>query len=488
MTHVCKKLHLVQKTEFVLLSQCYRCSSNAASALIHTMQKLLYDDNSIGQLLLLRDLDMADCKTHVDSELLKNIATKRNQRRFITQYNQILVTCDKLAMHDTINDMFNTIRVRSIRPKIKHTSLIINHALSNDELLDLYAHTDAYEVLYGHPYYSTSVDNGSLTPSRCKLRDASLNGLRIAGMSIRDNIISNDDVRYFTSLTKLGIYNDTSQISTCDPFARSLKILIAGWQICDAGLSQCTAIEYLNACNNPYITTCAPFAKSLKVLNAFGSCGINDKGLELCTSIAELNAASNDKITTCDSFAKSLKILNMSEYSLMYRIPFYGGPISCTVILDANDVCDISKCAPPMQSCGLYDIGYARVRMLNDDNIKLCTGITKLIAWDNPNITTCAQFAKTLTILDASYGCGIGDAGLAMCHFIEQLNATDNPKITTCVPFSKSLLILNADGDRCGITTAGILSCKLLCHLCSNRNSKIDRDKIMMGTDNRRRK
>ena len=74
----------------------------------------------------------------------------------------------------------------------------------------------------------------------------------------------------------------------------------------DITLSLCNNIRVLNASNNPIITTCKPFAVSLRILYADTKCGICDAGLMLCKRIKLLDASDNPRITTCDPFATSL--------------------------------------------------------------------------------------------------------------------------------------------------------------------------------------
>ena len=276
-------------------------------------------------------------------------------------------------------------------------------------------------------------------------------------------IPSMDDkcLQYCTSLTELNA-SHSDGITTCNPFAKTLRKLDArSSKMNNIGLRWCKNIKELDASCNPNITTCKPFAKTLKILNA--TClycinnsprasrssylseseinkeisilsGINNKGLSLCTRIKELNASNNVKITTCAPFAKALRKLNA------------GGRSG-----------------------------------ISDDGLSLCKNIKKLIANNNPRITTCMPFAKTLKILEAasSYNVyyadsasGINDIGLLLCENIENLNANDNPKITTCAPFAKTLKILSANKFS-GIDDSGLLLCENIGRLYANDNSRI---------------
>jgi len=405
------------------------------------MQKFLYGDNSIDFQRMLCDLDMANYEyEYVEiRQTAFALQTENDDNKLckiINKYNRILITCDKLAVCSTsitrtINNILHimtTIR----KSKIKHPVMIINHTLSSIDLLKLYKCTNAYNLVHGYVAY---IHHDKHDTQTC--HDATLNGLRITDITIWNKNISTDDIRYYTSLTNLNIYCNMDTIWTYIPFAKSLKILVMRryGPMDGSVLSQCCAIEKLYVCHNTKITTCEPFAKSLKVLNADSDCGIDDKGLELCTSIVELYAGSNHKITTCAPFAKSLKKLRAI-------------------------------------SCGIGDTG-----------LKTCDHIEYLDASCNSKITTCAPFAKSLKKLSAVGSCGIGDIGLKTCRHIEYLNASHNSKITTCVPFSQTLMYLIANGEKCGITTAGIRSCKLI-SLTSSYNHKIDRSQIIVATNN----
>ena len=420
------------------------------------MQEFLYGYRDGNFQCMLRDLDMATnyeyCDTNSVISALENAGNNHNLCNTMDKCNRMLVTYDKLAVCDTafrdaINDILHRMAGHESQIKyITHNMIIINHQLTNTDLLKLYARTNAYNPLYGYVYVRHEERNDWW---RCQLasdnkylrmcQDAALNGLRVTNIEIWDGNISDDDIKHYAYLTGLNIcrgISDICSLASC-AFAKSLKILTIPpyGLICDASLSRCNAIEKLDVQYNRKITTCAPFAKSLKVLNASGGCGIDNKGLELCTSIIELVASSNDKITTCTPFAKSLKVL------------------------DAQG-----------SECGIGDAA-----------LKSCTIITKLVACDNYKITTCVPFSCTLTTLDASDGCGIGDAGLKTCHSIKHLNAFNNSKMTTCTPFSDSLRYLNATGVKCGITTTGIRSCKSLIVLDSYNNVKIDRRQIQIN-------
>ena len=57
---------------------------------------------------------------------------------------------------------------------------------------------------------------------------------------------------------------------------------------CDADIANCTNITKLDVSTNCKITTCDPFAKSLKILHVCHLSSITDDRLTLCTNIEEL--------------------------------------------------------------------------------------------------------------------------------------------------------------------------------------------------------
>jgi len=407
------------------------------------IRKLLYgNDVTIDDQTSLSDLDM-----HVTLPISK-VGEIMDDHKIIFSNNisasdfcNILTICDKLALHDIINKIFTHHKI-SIVP---YASLIIYHALSDDALIELYAKTGAYnlltayKLLHGCIHYDTSKHRYSFEHYHRIFRDATRNGLRVINISARDEFINDDHIQYCTFLTTLTIHDTDCKITTCAPFAKSLKVLSAinYSHFGDEILRSCTSIVELYAKDNHRITTCAPFANSLEILDASSYCGIGDDGLTSCRFIKNLIASNNIKITTCNPFANSLKILKASG------------------------------------NCGIADI-----------SIVSCHNIKELYVYANRKITTCAPFAKSLKLLSAPYNHGICDNSISSCYSLECLIATNNPMITTCAPFAKSLKRLFASGDRCGITTKEVLLCKFLIQLYANGNDKIDRSKIRLPSDN----
>jgi len=250
-------------------------------------------------------------------------------------------------------------------------------------------------------------------------------------LNIIDTKIDDAAIGACTKIKYLNIMG-TNSITTCAPFAKTLKhlVLLHTTTMGDAGLALCTNLKILYAMNNHSITTCTPFANSLVVLHADYNCGVGDDGLKMCSRLMTLHAYNNSKIRTCAPFARSLTSLGA------------GG------------------------NCGI-----------DDDGLKLCSKLTMLDARDNPKITTCDPFANSLETLYASSCCGLGDDGLKLCTKLKCLNAAYNSKITTCAPFASMLTHLFAwstdIGNECGITDEGIKLCTKLIKLSSDGNDNI---------------
>jgi len=380
----------------------------------------------------LSDLDI----TNISRDDIKEVLNNKSHDPYT-----VLNICDKLAMRDEVNTILNS----RTQPPIAYDALIINHSLSDTGLLRLYATTNAYNPLYGCVRFRTAWicgGNDIIRTGYNILRNATLNGLRVTDISIDDQRTTIDDIKCCTSLTKLEIFNHNHKITTCEQFSGSLKILTVSHVLYGSGylsrtgLCQCSIIEELYMSGNFDISSCAPFAKSLKVLDACRTCcTINDEGLATCTSITELNARDNYRITTCAPFAKSLKILNATGACGINDL----GIKLCIFITElcADNNHKITTCEPFAKS--LTKLDAAENCGIDNNGIKSCISITTLNAMNNPKITTCIPFARSLTYLDASGTCGICDTGLIMCHAIATLKIMGNRKITTCASFAKSL-------------------------------------------------
>jgi hypothetical protein len=225
--------------------------------------------------------------------------------------------------------------------------------------------------------------------------------------------ITNEGIKDCVNLQILHA-GQNSKITTCYPFAKTLIKLNASYNhgMTDEGIKDCVNLQILDADNNQKITTCKPFAKTLIALDARRKCGIDDEGIKDCSHLRRLNADYNPKITTCKPFANTLIVLtaccdyktDKSNFFNIYEIGGYEYEFT------QDEPCE----------CGI-----------GDEGIKKCVNLQTLDASNNPKITTCYPFAKTLIKLIATNECGIGDEEIEDCVNLQTLDADSNPKITT---------------------------------------------------------
>jgi len=474
--------------------------------------KLLYDNNNdnnnnIEISSLLVDLNIIPAaQSHTYSEK----ATKQN----ISNY-------DKLMMHNAVHALVN------INNELRYpmTTQIINCGSYHeyDDLVMLYV--CGYKIVHNNTLHHTSnivsamvdiaINNGMclnavylkkddhkkynnryahfLQNNHCDpsipIYKSFAKTLRILSLSLQNTKIDFSSYRIIEDIDiKLCIYienlnaDENEKITTCEPFAKNLKILSARGScgINNHGLRLCTNIVDLAADLNCNITTCTPFVNSLRILSAQANqitqhlsrprtCGIDDDALKLCTFIEKLNVDGNKKITTCTPFAKSLRILSIHDTSKSFN----DSLSLCENITNLNATYNfkIKSCASFAKS--LRILNASDYCIISDNGIQLCRNIENLNANNNSKITTCEPFANSLRILRARYTCGITDNGLRCCMNIEELHVSDNPKITTCNPFARSLHSLHASGNRCGMSDNGLQKCASMIFIDAFDNDKI---------------
>jgi len=186
------------------------------------------------------------------------------------------------------------------------------------------------------------------------------------------------------------LYNNDLSLA---PFAKTLKKLTVSYPsvMSNQNLAHCNIIKILYAQNNANITTCKPFAKTLRILDASGnSCMIDDAGLKLCTNIKHLNHADNKWITTYEPFAKTLQVLSTGQHDIKYPFPLQMGNYDimlsrCTKLRELyiyghisgmskylREV-EISECTPFARTLViLYIEGQCK---LTDDKLKMCVNL-----------------------------------------------------------------------------------------------------------------
>jgi len=204
--------------------------------------------------------------------------------------------------------------------------------------------------------------------------------------------------------------NRNTKITTCAQFARTLrKLHIRGYRtpnsipsdkqilikcgITDDSIKTCKYIEYLDCMGNNEITTCAPFANTLKVLVCNDV--MTDEGVKLCDSIEKLHCrlySSGKLLTTCDPFAVSLRTLDID----------FGCGLRDASFKNCSNVKEFYCNNPHIKSCAafansLVKLELDRASCINDKGIEECVNIESLILRGNKYVSTLAPFAKTIT-------------------------------------------------------------------------------------------
>jgi len=180
-------------------------------------------------------------------------------------------------------------------------------------------------------------------------------------------------------------------------------------------------------------------------------------GLETCNSDADI-----------DKFATMCRTKTLELVTGEFINDKYLSVCVDLVKLNATNNSYITTCAPFAKTLTILCAAWCNI---NDDGLKLCTNIRKLDMSYNNRITTCAPFAKKLKKLNVSYT-KIDNIGIALCTNLKILIAVCSPNITTCAPFAKTLNVLHAVCS-CGIGDDGLNSCINIKKLDASVNSKI---------------
>jgi len=206
--------------------------------------------------------------------------------------------------------------------------------------------------------------------------------------------------------------------------------------------------------------------------------------LELCDKLESINISSHilTKLKIHESFLRSLRALNI--YTNYNNTD--DSPIKCDNIGECTNLRSLS-CNCKITTSAFEEVLFPKSLQrlttchANDTNLKNCTSITELHPWhrtSSATFTTCKQFARTLMYLNASnifennVFANLRDTSLRACRSIISLDVSNNPYITTCDPFAKSLLILKCVGT-CGITDNSLSSCKSIIFLDASYNDGI---------------
>jgi len=423
--------------------------------------------------MLMRDIDVPG----FDGVTGKCVATTIIQK---AGTSGALTIFDKLAMTHTINDMIKSPNTQSPTTTTTTTAIttaittatIINHSLSYSKIIEAYEckHTVLFnnKVCVPEPYDMYHCKNDKYDIYMRQLAQAIANGLYVHKLIGGYTIQHNNPTQQPTQTSPSKLTSIKNSICTLyEIFAPESYVPI------DTKLERCTSVKYLDAHSNATITTCSPFAKSLRTLIASQSqyktstCGLKDTGIKLCTSLELLDASYNNKITSCTPFANSLRILFANGYECGIED---GGLKMCKNITELhadNNVC-ITTCAPFAKTLRILSVcvdDRCDYIIMSDKGISMCNNIEELYANNNTEITTCDPFAKTLHILFAKDICGITDYGLQSCASITMLNASFNTKITTCESFGKSLRKLSISQPPLLLTVESFKSCTFVTEL-----------------------
>jgi len=259
--------------------------------------------------------------------------------------------------------------------------------------------------------------------------------------------------------------------SYIDQYNRGYKIIINSTDV--VRYSQRDAQSINNAYRNGLYAPCA-YVSDREICNDIMQCVFDDirilihsnfKNTVLCNNAQEILGLLDDGSKPLP-FAKNIKNLTISQFNDNCINLGQFTELRKLCINDNQVLC--STQLPPTLDI-LYVYSNANVC---DSMIRTCIRLKELRANGNPNITTCAPFARHLVVLDANWKCGIDDDGLRTCNRLKILHAGGNPKITTCVPFAKTLRRLYAY-NTCGITDDEIPTCKRLKTLHAAGNPKI---------------
>jgi len=435
------------------------------------MHKLLYENNT-DITTILRDVDI---NMNIDIYIGNDIS-----------YHQKLPT-DNIANYVTAHDkMMHTNTINNIvkYSNIDHDAsnmIIINHTINNKPKTPYDVHINDDDIITAYankykPLYNNIISN----IKHDKFMDALLNGMCVTKIQfyMSDCRVTDDSVgvEYYNFDDAMNEYMKLHPV-VITSLLRNLRGL-GTYRCADAGLLLCESITELKIRDG--ITTCEPFAKSLKILHADlgdpGDCNMTDDGISKCTNIEVLYACGNYKITTCDPFSQSLRELDVSMDECYCSINDHGIRL-CRNIEKLNARCNeyITTCEPFAKTLRILSAAYSRLQSLGgiaDEGLRKCFRIERLDVSNNMKITTCKPFARTLRHLVAQYQCGISDAALRICTGIKILIVDDNNKITTCNPFAKSLKILSANGNS-GITDDGLRLCKNIRYLFADDNERI---------------
>jgi len=379
---------------------------------------------------------------------------------------------------------------------------IINHALTDTRDI-ANAYIDGYRVICDSNTNEINFESRTIIDS---LPIAIDNGLSVTRISSHTCVFDSTNIHEnnLKDITRLQFGGDTASHN-------------------NDNLSKCTNLRDLdmsNICIAAIDTT--PFAKTLETLRMTNCVTMPDNMISQCPKLRSLYIDEEQSYTLShNSFPKDLRILSIcnSKFVAVRQIldrvvtqPYYitklhkrlhayneynyisisdmdGGigdaelqcctkikklyAINNPYVTSCNPFCKTLKVLHVTHDWDKHDRDKYVCSKMGDIGLQLCIHIKELNASANKLITTCVPFAHTLRTLIADKESGICDDGLKMCNRLRKVNFSNNEYVTTCAPFAKSLEVLIITGSRGKIRDDGVASCSKIKHLNVSDNPHI---------------
>jgi len=448
---------------------------------------------------LLADLDIQLSVEMVAIDKLRNVVNCNDTNsigHILRKYDVaklLLPTLDKLAITTVINVVLKNSRLGDAPRSIS----IINHTLPDNDIRHIV--TCGFRLLSKGKFVDDNLDSaiqiGLHVTDLHFDEHATYDNFKHA-FDICKNLTS-VNFNYPRTPNQHAYYNIPT---ICHPLSTSLKIFNAHMKMVSRDtLTHCGNIEDLRitVVNDTLPGKCcmsvAPFAHSLKRVcisyrsakrAPYYSCGKVDdalRDLKLCIKLEDIIIRCDDSVELeiHPSFAHSLRTLILDANRNMVNCKNVD---TCTNLRSFHCNCKLvleSAVGGVVQfPNSLRDLSVSTASdAVSDVNLSNCTSIARLTICGINNITSCAQFGRTLLRLDASHIISsstmqLNNIGLRNCISIISLDVSENPYITTCNPFAKSLSVLRCCGNS-GISDKSLLRCGSIILLDSGRNNGV---------------
>jgi len=402
----------------------------------------------------LRELEISESANDIAAILLSPLNNSSAHLCTTIPIDRIIEILDELAAHKRISALAKQ-RIKLSR--ISDTQ-IINHALT--DMSDITnAYIDGYRVICDSATNEIKFESQNIQSISNALYNAAINGLPITNVSLPVHIfcpvnIPDDNLR---DITRLQFTYDSPKYD-------------------NNNLSKCTNLQDLdmrNVCITAIDTT--PFAKTLKTLHMQNCVTIPTTMITQCPNLQSLYIDGKQSYTLSQhplpSNLRTLSICN-TKFVAVKQI------LNKKIITHSKDINNLDT--KPLFDDGLRNIFISDIDGgLGDAELQCCTRIKKLYAIDNPYVTLCDPFHKSLKVLHATHNrwikdtfSKIGNVGLQLCTSIKELNASSNMLVTTCEPFAYTLKTLIAT-EVCGIGDDGLQMCNRLTKVNVTNNERV---------------